>query len=208
MSSWALGLAVSTLPAQSVAVRGVVRDADNGRPVKGARVALGAWLGAWTGADGRFSFPAPPGRYAPFVSCPVAAGGGLAAEADSVTLGPDPAPLDLQLAHGADCLEPLSATSYGEFTGTLAADGPSRLLRLCDGAGHRVAIDFPAKIWRGLVFQATRSEDDRRTELTIRVRGRLEGPGFFGGDGSAGYLIEVDSLLSFAKRMPTEACDR
>ena len=192
--------------AQSAVLRGIVRDPDSGSPVVGARVALGSWLGGWTGRDGRFSFTAPLGRYSPLVDCPRGHDNPLAAGADSVIVSSQNLDLDLALAHGGECLVPLSATSYGEFRGVLVAEGHGRQLRLCDAAGYQVAIDFPVAIWRDLAFRATRSEDPRRPDLVLNVRGKLEGPGFYGQDGSAGYLIEVEKVVSFQKRASAEAC--
>jgi len=191
--------------AQSGVVLGIVRDPDTGKGVAGARVALGAWLGAWTGPDGRFAITAPRGRYAPIVECPRRDGAPLAAGADSVGVPAD-ADLVLGLAHGAECLTPMSATPYAEFRGILVSVGSVRLLRLCDGPAYRVAIDFPPAIWRQLVLKATRSDDPRKPDLALSVRGRLTGPGFYGADGSAGYLIEVEKVISFAKRAAGESC--
>ena len=192
--------------AQSAVVRGIVRDPESGAPVVGARVALGSWLGAWTGPDGRFSFSAPHGRFMPVIDCSRRHDNPLAAGADSLTVSDQNADLDLALAHGRECLAPMSATSYGEFRGVLFAEGNGRLLRLCDGPDYRIAIDCPAKVWRDLVFRATRSVDARRPDLVLMVRGRLNGPGFYGRDGSAGYLIEVEKVTSLQKRAAIEAC--
>lgn len=192
--------------AQSAVLQGIVRDPEHGTPVAGARVVLGAWLGGWTGSDGRFSFSVPNGRYAPVVDCPRRHDNPLAAGADSIFVSGPGADLELALSHGAECLTPMSATSYGEFVGVLVAEGNVRLLRLCDGPNYRVAIDFPPVVWRDLVFKATRSEDARHPDLALSVRGRLSGPGFFGADGSAGYLIEVEKVLSFEKRTPGGSC--
>lgn len=186
-------------------LRGAVHDPDTGRPVVGARVALSPWLGAWTGPDGRFAIPAPRGRYAPVVDCPRRDGPPLAAGADSVAV-PAESDLILGLAHGGECLTPMSATPYAEFRGVLTSEGQVRLLRLCDGPAYRVAIDFPPAIWRNLVFKATRDDDPRKPDLALVVRGRLTGPGFYGADGSAGYLIEAEKVISFAKRATGESC--
>lgn len=192
--------------AQSAILQGTVRDAEHGTPVAGARVALGAWLGGWTGLDGRFQFSVPLGRYAPVVDCPRRHDNPLAAGADSIVVSGPSADIDLTLAHGAECLTPMSATSYGEFRGVLLAGGSVRLLQLCGSPNYRVAIDFPPAAWRDLVFKATRSEDARHPDLALSVRGRLSGPGFFGADGSAGYLIEVEKVISFQRRTPAESC--
>lgn len=200
-----LALAPTLLVSQSAPVRGIVTDADTGRPVVGARVALGAWLGGWTGSDGRFQFPAPTGRYLPLVSCPERNGSGLAAEGDSISV-PGAEDLVLRLAHGEDCLQPLSATPYGEFTGVLTAAGATRFLQLCDGPGHHIAIEFRPEQLRAIAYRATRSEDAHHPQLAVKVRGRLEGPGFFGTDGSAAYLIEVEKVVTFRKRTEADAC--
>lgn len=198
-------LAAPPLLGQGLTVSGTTTDPGDGLPVRGVRVALGPWIGAYSDSAGHFSIPAPSGRYVPTVSCPRTGRSDLTMTLPEVVVGPASPVLDIALAGGRDCLPALEAAGYLEATGILRG-GETRRLELCDGPSYPVALAVSTDAARNLARRFGGRNDPRRPLLVLTVRGQLEGPGFFGHDGQAAYLLTVETIRSARKQAATEAC--
>ncbi|MEZ4455658.1 MAG: carboxypeptidase-like regulatory domain-containing protein [Gemmatimonadales bacterium] len=193
------------IAAQGPRISGVVRD-EAGRPVTGARVALGSWAGAWTSATGRFDFPVAAGTFPLTVTCPRHEPPGLALVGGPRTVSDSGLMLDLILPEGESCLQPLEAAGATELEGVLQPTPGGPHFRLCSEPAYRIALEVPPEILRDLARRMTRESDPRRSALALVLRGRLEGPGFFGSDGSAAYQVVVTAVTRARMTKPGEAC--
>lgn len=205
---FALLLLLATAPAAAqVTVSGVVRDPADGLPVRGVRVALAAWLGGYSDRDGRFTIPAPPGRFVPRVSCPRTGQSELVADLPPIEVGDSSMEIGVSFAGSRDCLPALEAASHGEFRGVLRG-GVIRLLELCDGPSYQVALELTAEMARELARRFSSGTDPRKTTVTLTIRGTLEGPGFFGQQGAAHYLLTAESIRAARIGTAAAACPR
>ncbi|MGE3618013.1 MAG: carboxypeptidase-like regulatory domain-containing protein, partial [Gemmatimonadales bacterium] len=185
--------AAAPITAQGPRITGVVRD-EAGRPVTGARVALGNWAGAWTSATGRFDFPVASGTFPLSVTCPSHGTGGLGFAGGPRTVSDSGLTLDLVLPDGDRCLQPLEPAGATELEGVLLPTSGGPHFQLCNEPAYRIALEVPPDILRDLARRMARESDPERSALTLLLRGRLEGPGFFGTDGSAAYQVVVTAV--------------
>lgn len=196
--------------AQGRTVTGVVTDSSDGQPVPGVRVALGTWLGAYSDRAGRFTIPVPAGRFTPRVSCPRSGQAELTRTLPELVVGGPTdggqgPTLEIVLPAGRECLPALEAVGYLEAAGILRG-GETRRLQLCESPSHGVALALPDRAARDLARRFGGRDDPKRPVLALTVRGQLEGPGFFGHDGSAAYLLTVETIRSARRTAEADAC--
>lgn len=188
-----------------VTVAGAIRDSASGRPVAGVRIWLDLAHATWTGLDGRFTLDLPPGRYEPTLSCPRHDAPELVQSPPALVVGEPPDPVEWTLAGGAACLAPLGSARDAELRGILRVEGEVRILRLCGDTTLVLMVRFSPERWADLAKRVRRLDDDPgRPFLVVRLRGPLDGPGFFGPDRIIGYRLDVNEVLEARFRRPVD----
>jgi hypothetical protein len=190
-------------PPDLVTVTGVIKDPEEGVPIPYSRVRFANNLVVYADSTGRFTAQLKPGRATATAECFTRRSiSGQSQE--SFLVRPYMAELAFFLQF-KDCARPLGPVQDSVFQGMYEAGIERSRFILC---GNRTI-----NVWTEFGPQAVADRDALLRRLagregsgpfTWKVRGSLEGPGRFGHQSAADYLLKVRSVLEIRPNRPEE----